>query len=34
MKRKFDLIDFFVALGCVYISFMIFLIVKATSFIG
>ena len=29
MRKKFDLIDLFIVVGCLFISFMVFLIVNA-----
>ena len=29
MRKKFDLIDLFIVVGCLFISFMVFLIINA-----
>lgn len=29
MRKKFDLIDLFILVGCLFISFMVFLIIQA-----
>jgi hypothetical protein len=29
MRKKFDIIDLFILVGCLFVSFMVFLIIRA-----